>query len=503
MELFAGFKEKSGRTVILVGAQPDPVTRKLAGRSWTVNEGPSPALWEAHLSGTMGLGVIPVDMEGVVSFGAIDVDLYPLDFKGLAQKIKKWNMPLVMAQTKSGGAHLYLFTTAPIPSVLMISTLRAWAAVLGYRDHEVYPKQTKVLDGSGDSANWLNMPYFGRNSRMGMDAEGTVIEDLGEWVEYAQSKRVTKEFLERFDLKIPEALPGGPPCLQALCSSGFPAGTRNAGLFSLAVYAKMAGGDEWQAMTEKFNNDHMSPPLPAKEVLDVIKHVGKKDYFYKCNDAPLKSFCNKTKCRKCEFGIGNGENEDADLPELSGLVRLNSDPAIWYVDVNGSRVRLDTESITSPSKFQVACMGQNVHVPLIKKSKFDAIRGNLMQSMLVVEASADATIEGTVRDVLCEWLDRDARTHIKEDLALGRPVKVADALNTYYFRLGDLVQELVRKRYTSIGRNLVSAILQEWKLDLHRGRHGCQQFSFYEIRLDRVSDDLPAVELPPPTEDPY
>ena len=90
MELFAGFKEKSGRTVILVGAQPDPVTRKLAGRSWTVNEGPSPALWEAHLSGTMGLGVIPVDMEGVVSFGAIDVDLYPLDFKGLAQKIKKW-----------------------------------------------------------------------------------------------------------------------------------------------------------------------------------------------------------------------------------------------------------------------------------------------------------------------------------------------------------------------------------------------------------------------------
>lgn len=502
MDLFKGFKDKSGRTVIPPGTQPDPVTHKLAGSSWTVNEGPSPALWESHLAGTMGLGVIPVDMEGVVSFGAIDVDIYPLDYKALAAKIKKWKMPLVMAQTKSGGVHLYLFATAPIPSILMISTLRAWAAVLGYRDHEVYPKQTRVLDGSGDSANWLNMPYFGK-TRLGMNEDGETLSDVGDWIAFAQMQRVTKTFLDQFELKIPETLPGGPPCLQSLCSSGFPAGTRNAGLFSLAVYAKMAGGDEWQAMTEKFNNDHMSPPLPAKEVLDVIKHVGKKDYFYKCNDAPLKSFCNKTRCRKCEYGIGTDESGDGDLPELSGLVRLNSDPAIWYVDVNGSRVRLDTESITSPTKFQVACMGQNVHVPLIKKSKFDAIRGKLMATMLVVEASEDATLEGTIRDVLCEWLEKDARTHIREDMALGRPIKVADQLNTYCFRLADLMQELHRKRYTSIGRNIVSAVLQDWKLELSRGRHGCQQFHYYTIKLDAVSDELPVVPIPASEEDVY
>ena len=66
-------------------------------------------LWQDHLSGQQSVGIVSIDENNCCVWGAIDVDEYQLDLKGLAKKIAKHELPLVVCRSKSGGAHIYLF----------------------------------------------------------------------------------------------------------------------------------------------------------------------------------------------------------------------------------------------------------------------------------------------------------------------------------------------------------------------------------------------------------
>ena len=56
--------------------------QKTSGRAKTIKTiGASTTHWEDHLNGKSGLGIIPIDEENMVRWGAIDVDLYSLDLK--------------------------------------------------------------------------------------------------------------------------------------------------------------------------------------------------------------------------------------------------------------------------------------------------------------------------------------------------------------------------------------------------------------------------------------
>ena len=58
--------------------------QKKSGRAKTIKTiGASDDHWEEHLSGKSGLGIIPIDEENMVRWGAIDVDQYSLDLKKL------------------------------------------------------------------------------------------------------------------------------------------------------------------------------------------------------------------------------------------------------------------------------------------------------------------------------------------------------------------------------------------------------------------------------------
>ena len=50
--------------------------------------------------------------------------------------------------------------------------------------------------------------------------------------------------------------------------------------------------------------EYLSPPLPLPEVNIVAKQLDRKDYAYKCSDAPINAHCNKELCRTRKFGIG-------------------------------------------------------------------------------------------------------------------------------------------------------------------------------------------------------
>jgi hypothetical protein len=87
-----------------------------------------------------------------------------LDHKGLIDRIRKLQLPLVVCRSKSGGAHLFLFSKEWVPAKTMQTTLNQIAAAMGYGGTEVFPKQVRLFLERGDVGNFLNLPYFDAES---------------------------------------------------------------------------------------------------------------------------------------------------------------------------------------------------------------------------------------------------------------------------------------------------------------------------------------------------
>ena len=134
---------------------------KIKGKSFVKREVVTDTLWENHLKGIEpSLGIIPINEENKCCWGCIDIDSYDgFDHKKLINKIKFLNLPLTICRSKSGGAHVFLFTTVAVDAEIMRNKLLSISAVLGYGGSEVFPKQIE-LKSEEDTGNFLNLPYF-------------------------------------------------------------------------------------------------------------------------------------------------------------------------------------------------------------------------------------------------------------------------------------------------------------------------------------------------------
>jgi len=112
-----------------------------------------------HLEGKKPIGIYPLDDENMVSFAAIDIDDYPVNHAELSTQLKKWGLPMVVCNSKSGGAHIYTFFKIPEQPRLVISELQKVSTALGYPNAEIFPKQVSRDDGKFGS--FINLPFFG------------------------------------------------------------------------------------------------------------------------------------------------------------------------------------------------------------------------------------------------------------------------------------------------------------------------------------------------------
>ena len=177
-----------------------------------------------------------------------------------------------------------------------------------------------------------------------------------EFLDYVDTIVLTEEELEKLDpapvLENIEWLSSSPPCLEHLVAQGFPKGMRNSGLFNVGVFLRKKFPDDWERRLEEVNHQHMQPTLSSQEVLGVVKQLKKKDYFYRCNDQPIASHCNSPLCRTRKYGVG----ASGGAPLFSNLSKQNSDPPIWFLDVEGGRLELETEELLNQTRFQRKCM---------------------------------------------------------------------------------------------------------------------------------------------------
>jgi hypothetical protein len=427
-------------------------------------------LWESHLSGRTGIGIIPIKEDSTVKFGAIDIDVYDgLDHKKIAKILEKYDIRLVVTRSKSGGAHLWCFAKDWVPAVTMQRALANIAAFLGYGTAEIFPKQTKVLAERGDKGNWINMPYFGglTGMRFAIRTDGEAM-DFEEFLAYAEKIKVDEEGLNKpLQDKPIEDFIDGPPCLQHLAQLGVPEGTRNNGLFAIAVYLRKAFPSAWEDLLEEYNVKYMDPPLKNSEVQGTIKSAKKKDYAYPCSKAPIAQHCNSAVCRTRKFGIQGGSGA---FPNLGILTMLDVRPPIWFWDVEGKRMELTTGELQDPNAFQKKCMEVIQMIPAVpSRIAWQRIVQDAMEKVVIIEASEDASPEGQFWEYVHKFCSGKAKALSLDEIIQGKPFE--DEGGTVYFRIVDLEAFLDRQRFRKFETNKITALLRD-----KGAKHGAKKF---------------------------
>ena len=443
---------------------------KATGQAKTVQTPPDEELWRKHLSGELGLGVVPITESSTCSWGAVDVDEYDgLDLEEFSFKLPA---PLVMCRSKSGGMHVYLFTQTPVSAGLMRKKLALVARAIGHPNAEIFPKQDVI--NKGDIGNWINMPYFNSESTTRYCIKGGVPLSAEEFVGYVAENALNMQQLAGYQIE--SIVDGGedtefedaPPCLQYLVGHGFPPGTRNSALFSMGVFARMKFASGWEDKVFEYNQRFMGPGSYS-EVAGIVRSLNKKSYVYKCKDQPLLAVCDKEECANCTYGVQPSKDDErskrpcildqVDRPVTCyAPITSSKDDPYWVFSINGVELNVTVDMCRSQSIFAREYLRQFHRVVLpIKDHKWVKELNEILDEAVIKQLAPDAGPEGQMLVHLEEFCTNKAKAKVKDEMLLGKPWHDEDRI---YFRSGDFLKYLDQQRFRAIKGDDIFPILK-------------------------------------------
>lgn len=465
--IFEGSDLAHGRTII-TGERDDG---KLETKSWLEHKPAEDQDWKNHVEGKAGIGLSPITSASECKWGAIDVDEYKgkLDFpdiqKSLASITGEQSTPLVLARSKSGGAHIFLFLDEWVAAHSIKSKLEEIASSLGFAKCEIFPKQAKISTAKGDGlcdyGNWLNLPYFDgiKHLRYFLNDKGEAVQSAEEAYNFVKSKRLSKKQLEEFKIQqATDLFSDGPPCLDRIFKSDDQS-FRNITLCNVAVYLKKKYNDDWKEQLDVYNAK-LSTPLPSNEVETIKRSYDKKDYTYQCGKAPLCNFCNPGLCRKQDFGVGQHSN----LPNHRSLTKICTEPPIWLLDIEAEkgvkRISLETAELVNLNLFRLRCMEATNTLPsMMKQTAWDETVQSMMENLTEIPAPKELTPEGELAELLQDFLNKNRNTDEDkssfEDILVGLVYK---DLEGFHFRIKDLNKYLKKERFIIKQNKLASMV---------------------------------------------
>ena len=467
LDLFKGYEGAHGQTQVMERHRHG----KTQAKYQIVREPLTVDLVQEHLDGKRGVGSIPIDETNHCGFGALDIDDYSLDLVALYKKVKRLKLPLVTCRSKSGGAHLFLFMTEKIPASEARDKLAEFASALGFGNCEIFPKQEEVIVERGDVGNFINLPYFNTKytTRYALDGKGDGLE-LEDFLELAEKTRQTPKQLQELKIAGDESVvPNGPPCLQQLTVAGIPEGGRNNTLLNLGVYYRMAAPNDWKTLLEDHNRKYCDPPIPAREIVVIQNQLEKKDYYYTCKTEPLHGHCNRALCRTRKHGIGSGNGAQ---PILGGLTVVESEPPVWFVDVDGSRLELSTKQLQMQVEFQRACMEQMYKMPAkVKDADWRDLVDNLLDAATRISVPEELTHKGQFVELVEMFCTSRIRAHAPEELLTGKPWTEEGYT---YFKLTALQDFLKRNNFLHYTRGQITERIKE----MNNGEDADKEYRF-------------------------
>lgn len=519
MALFAGHEGAHGTHGTPVR---DGLKWAIKSTAKTIREPATLSMWEDHVKGKRPLGVVPIRGDSTASWGSIDVDEYDIDLLSIIGRVETAKLPLIPCRSKSGGLHLWLFLKEPVPAGQIQAVLKDWAAQLGLSGCEIFPKQTTMLTDKGDVGNWIVMPYYGDTfggkikEQVGLKRTGSEME-LTEFLRAAEGAAITEEEMALLGQrravqanKAKRILPGskepsnvndfsdGPPCLQnMILDGGIERGGQSNTLLHMGVYYKRANPADWEKRLERANQEFLSPPGSTEGLLSVLRSLRKKDYEYLCKTEPMCSHCNATVCRTRKFGVGDGGN----IPIINSISKLDTDPAIWFVDVEGQRLECSTDQLQNYMLFQKLCIDRlQKSYALIKVGEWFAILNEALRNVVIIPVPEDISKGGKFYELMEEFLTNRARGNVREDILSGRPWECEED-NRHYFRIKDLEKFLIREGVRDLNRPQINNRIRDMGGNSHpikiKGRNTSTWYIPSEVIAPLIELDAPEIKPPP------
>lgn len=429
-----------------------PKTRPQAGEKIktkiTNNEGKvDKDLLAHHLDGDFGIGVCPVNAEGKCYFGVLDIDYYKPKIKRVLRFIKEYQLPLLPFRSKSGGLHVYLMLSKAVSAKTMRETLNnisyyfSLDMIYGKGKVEVFPKQDKA-EGFGSS---VTLPYFNAEEPYTylLDLDGNKV-DFKEALDYIQHHFTTIEAVKDAIEHLPYN--DAPPCIQRILLSEEVGGEdtgRNNFLFSYAVYAKKKFGSGFEDYVHQVN-ETFEVPLEATIVDQTCNSVKDNEYVYKCKDVPCNGFCNKTECRKREFGLGRDKGHFTGIDYGQLFRYMTAEPYyIWKLRLQGQEqwkdvIFKDEGFLLDQKNFAKMCVRYLNQAPMqVSNNDWYAILNSVLPNIQNIEVKQESDTSGLslLRNSFINYLSnkqarRDSPYQIKVGLCV-RQVKNGQA--KYFF----------------------------------------------------------------------
>jgi hypothetical protein len=461
--LYAGLTRAKGRYVLTSNPSQAVVGEKAKGKATTISETVTTDDYAKHLSGEIGLGIVPIRDDGTCVFGAIDIDQYTgIDHAALVQKAAAEEVPVSVCRSKSGGAHVYMYLAEPgVLAPELIDYLKKLRTLLGIdirKAREIFPKQAKQSGGIG---NWINLPYFGNTPRKAIRSDGTEysLEEFLATVTRIDPKSLT--ITAKDDQLVLSELP---PCLESLMNSGVPAGMRNEALYNFAVFAtKKFAVDRPKvlSMVAALNLRACHPPLSQVEMATTIDSVLRHEYNYKCTQSPILEVCNKPLCATRPYGPP-ASPRPGGLPEIE-KIEIRGDEnneTVFYVKLAAfpksiectSRTLMDYESFKRAALDTLHSM-----LPVVRQRDWDIyITARFIALSSTMRVAPERTNRGLILTAIDDWIHQSASTDPKF-FAIGRPYIEPPNL---YISFGELGARLKHVQ-NSISFSSIARILED------------------------------------------
>lgn len=428
-----------------------------------------------HLDGDFGVGVCPVNAEGKCYFGVLDIDCYKPKIKRVLSFIKEYQLPLLPFRSKSGGLHVYLMLAKSVSAKTMRETLNhisyyfSFDAVYGKGKVEVFPKQDKA-EGFGSP---VTLPYFNCENPYTylLDLDGNKV-DFKEALDYIQRHFTTIEAVKEALEHLPYN--DAPPCIQRALLSAEIGGEdtgRNNFLFSYAVYAKKKFGAGFEDYVHQIN-EAFEVPLERAIVDRTCNSVKDNEYVYKCKDIPCNGFCNKTECRKREFGLGRDKGHFTGVDYGQLFRYMTAEPYyIWKLRLQGQEqwkdvIFKDEGFLLDQKNFAKMCVRYLNQAPMqVSNNDWYAILNSVLPNIQDVEVKQESDTSGLslLRNSFINYLsNKQARRDSPYQIKVGLCVRQMRNGQAKYFFTHRGFSDYLRNQKISFDYNMLRETLKQF-----------------------------------------
>lgn len=412
---FRGNDTSHGRCTI-IGMKESKNGQKLDTKNRTELSPATIELWEDHLNGGKhGLGLVPIREDSTCVWGAIDIDFYDdFDLNLLSNTITEENLPIILCRSKSGGAHLYLFTSEPVPAEMMQTALSRIAKTLGYPKAEIFPKQ-KTLE-MGDTGNWINLPYYGGENtfRYAILCGQKLSPD--DFLTHADKIALDKLELSGYATILKDSKgKNKDTATKRIVEGRSEVGERHDDLLKYIVGLYKSGRDikEVRILVEAWVKEHHPDAKSWKGILKwAEKHI----------------------------------DPDASTEMFSDLVWVKSVPEQWRLKVQGQEIEIpSTSALDSYPQLRRIIIGQlGIIPPVLTAKKWNAELMALSEIKKIEEMPDDVSPLGMAWIAITRFLTSRFQGKVKDEILNDKPVR-DESSERYYFTTNMLNRYLLQQ----------------------------------------------------------